>query len=119
MARPIQGGTMQFIAGASASIPVWLKIQRIGNQFTGSISSDGANWQLVGTATVDTYADVAAGLVVTSHDPTMLNTSTFDHVVLSSAPTYDGDIGDTGAAVPDVSNGKSVARRGTRADSTG
>jgi hypothetical protein len=116
MARPIQGGTMQFIAGASASFPVWLKIQRVGDQFTGSISNDGANWQPIGTATVATYVDVAAGLAVTSHDPNMLNTSTFDHVVLSSGPTYDVDIGDTGAAGSVVLTGNGFTVSGSGAD---
>jgi hypothetical protein len=49
MARPIQGGTMSFIAGSAASFPVWLKLQRGGDQFTGSLSENGVDWQVVGT----------------------------------------------------------------------
>ena len=97
MERPVVAGTMEFVAGAAASLPVWLKVQRIGDVFNGFISSDGNNWQFVGTTTVHMPTTVAASLVVTSHDPSVLNTSTFDHVVVSSAPGHDIDVGDAGA----------------------
>jgi hypothetical protein len=116
MARPIQGGTMQFIAGAAASFPVWLRIQRVGNQFSGYLSSDGADWQFIGSATVQMSVDIAAGLAVTSHDPTALNTSTFDHVRLSSAPSSDLDIGDTGAVGSALVDGGTFTVNGTGAD---
>jgi hypothetical protein len=97
MQRPVVGGEMSFVAGAAASFPVWLKVQRIGDVFTGFISDDGSNWEFVGTTTVHMPTTVAASLAVTSHDPSALNTSTFDHVVVSSAPGHDIDVGDTGA----------------------
>lgn len=98
MERPTVGGTMEFVAGAAASFPVWLKIERAGDQFTGSISEDGVDWQVVGMTTVHMPSAVAASLVVTSHDPAVLNTSTFDHVAVTNRPGHDLDVGDTGAA---------------------
>jgi hypothetical protein len=43
--------------------------------------------------------DDRGDLAVTSHDPSALNTSTFDHVTVSSGPSQDIDIGDTGADI--------------------
>ena len=96
MARPVSGGSMMFIAGASASFPVWLKLQRTGDQFTGMISQDGQTWQTVGSTTVH-MAFPLAGIAVTSHDPSQPNVSTFDHVVAASHVYTDLDIGDVGA----------------------
>ena len=90
MARLADGGTMSFLAGASTTLPVWLKLVRVGDQFTGSISSDGSAWSAVGVVTVPTAAAIPAGLAVTSHDSTLLNTSTFDNVgIQTAAPSAD------------------------------
>jgi hypothetical protein len=65
---------------------VWLKLVRYHSTVTGYISTDGSTWTMVGTATTTlgetfTWHDVvSAGLAVISHDPSVLNTSTFDHV---------------------------------------
>ena len=44
MARLADGAAMSFIGGASTTFPVWLRLVRSGDQFRGSISSDGTNW---------------------------------------------------------------------------
>jgi len=102
MARPTDGASMMFVAGSAASFPVWLKLKRSGDQFTGFVSSEGHNWQVVGMTTVVMRHDVSivAGLAVTSHDTGALNTSTFDHVlVTTSVPAYGSDdVGDVGIA---------------------
>jgi hypothetical protein len=100
MARATQGGQMQFVAGSAASFPVWLKLQRAGrDQFTASISSDGKDWQTIGSVTAALPGEVEAGLAVTSHDTGALNTSTFDHVVVASRGfSLGSDIGDVGIA---------------------
>jgi regulation of enolase protein 1 (concanavalin A-like superfamily) len=98
MARPSAGADMQFLAGASATFPVWLKLQRTGSQFTGSISSDGRLWQVVGTTTVAMPSDSLGGLAVTSHDTTSYNTSYFDHVLVASQLSNDSDVGAVGIA---------------------
>jgi regulation of enolase protein 1 (concanavalin A-like superfamily) len=100
MARATQGGQMQFVAGSAASFPVWLKLQRAGrDQFTASISSNGKDWQTVGSTTANLPGEVEAGLAVTSHDTAALNTSTFDHVLVASRGfSRDSDIGDVGIA---------------------
>ena len=43
---------MAFIAGAPATFPVWLKLERNGDDFIGLMSQDGQQWQPVGSTTV-------------------------------------------------------------------
>ena len=95
MARP-QGGSMQFLAGSASSFPVWLKLDRRGNQVTGYMSQDGADWQTVGVTTMSNVP-LWASLAVTSHDTRVLNTATFDHVVVASHfNVANDDVGDVG-----------------------
>ena len=98
MARSSNGAPMQFIAGSAASFPVWLKLERRGNQFTGLMSQDGTQWSTVGVTSVSMIAGQIAGLAVTSHDTAALNTATFDHLLVSSSFTVEEDIGDVGIA---------------------
>ena len=98
MARSSNGAPMQFIAGSAASFPVWLKLERRGSQFTGSMSQDGTQWTPVGITSLLMNRITNAGLAVTSHDTAALNTATFDHVLVASAAPIDTDIGDVGIA---------------------
>jgi hypothetical protein len=66
--------------------PVWLKLVRSSDQFSGYYSVDGTNWIQVGSAaTIEMAGSVLAGLAVTAHNYAALNTSTFTNVGLSSA----------------------------------
>ncbi len=62
--------------------PYWVKIERKGNDFSGSISPDGQTWTQLGTAQTIAMTDpVYIGLAVTSHvDAATLRTFTFDSV---------------------------------------
>jgi hypothetical protein len=86
MARLSSGASMSFIAGASASFPVWLRLTRTGNQFAGEMSPDGQSWSTVGSVTVAMYTQYQGGLAVTSHDPSVLNMAQFDHVTVVPLP---------------------------------
>ncbi len=97
MTRNAQGGSMSFIAGSAVSFPVWLKVQRTANTFTAFTSTDGSAWQFLASTDVSMPTHIIAGLAVTSHDTSALNTATFDHVAVSSALPIDSDIGDVGA----------------------
>jgi len=77
----IQAGSSNFNdGGPAATAPHWLRISRTGNSFTGSTSPDGVTWTAAGTAMISMPQTVLIGLAVTSHDITLLNTSTFDSV---------------------------------------
>lgn len=64
------------------NVPVWVKLQRAGNTFTGSASADGINWAQVSTKDIGMTGAVTAGLAVTSKKETALNTATFDSVTI-------------------------------------
>jgi regulation of enolase protein 1 (concanavalin A-like superfamily) len=108
MGRATDGASMTFLAGGTLSFPVWLKVQRTGDQFLLAASQDGTTWNLSATttATMAQSTCILGGLAVTSHDTTALNTSTFDSVFVASQAGSDTDVGQVG--VPgsvDVSNG--------------
>ena len=85
MARLADGSAMSFLGGGSTTLPVWLRLMRAGDQFTASMSEDGVGWTTIGTVNVTMPATVPGGLVVNSHDPSSLNTSTFDHVTVTAS----------------------------------
>jgi regulation of enolase protein 1 (concanavalin A-like superfamily) len=80
MTRPSTGAATTYIAGATQPVPAWLKLVRSGSTVTGSVSADGSTWTVVGSTTLSIASNALIGLVVTSHDTTQLNTSTFDTV---------------------------------------
>lgn len=69
-ARPAQGAeTTEPGWNYDLHPPLWLKLERTGDVFTGSYSEDGEAWQVLGTATVEMSEDIYVGLAVTSKDP--------------------------------------------------
>jgi regulation of enolase protein 1 (concanavalin A-like superfamily) len=46
----------------------WLRLQRVGNQFTGYAGYDGQNWQQLGTVTLAMTDPISFGMAVSSHD---------------------------------------------------
>lgn len=88
----VAGGLTKFTSRATAnaastagtevavSVPVWLKITRAGNVFTGSRSADGVTWTTMGSATIAIPSSAIVGLGVTSRANTVLQTATFDNV---------------------------------------
>ncbi len=61
-------------------MPYWVKLVRRGDQFTGYESTDGTNWVFTGSDAVSMTKDVFVGLVVSSHQGKVLNTSKLDQV---------------------------------------
>jgi hypothetical protein len=97
------GGTLQFrtrssvstndtvVTHSGISLPVWLKLDRISssNTIIASYSSDGNNWNAVGTPTVITMLNdtTQVGLTATGNSSTPANLcrATFDDVALTPA----------------------------------
>jgi hypothetical protein len=82
-ARTTTGGSMTYLANgpSGTTVPLWLRLARTNSTFTGYASTDGTNWTLITTTTVSSLpANLLAGLAVTSRNPAVLNTSTFDFV---------------------------------------
>src|ERR1051325_5389757 len=67
-ATPGSGATL------AGSFPVnfpwtWLRLQRVGNVFTGFASLDGVNWQPLGSASLSLPGTLYFGMAVTCHTP--------------------------------------------------
>src|SRR5205807_4971025 len=109
MTRPTPGAGTNWITGATQAPPTWLKLSRSGSTISAFVSADGSNWRTVGSTTLSIAANAVVGLVVTSHDTTTLNTSTFDNVSVSgsSTPVPPGP-----PATPTPANGATVASTG-------
>jgi len=91
--RPITGQpSFSAHGGDQVTPPIWVKLSRVGDTFTGYYSFDGVNWieqenwSLDGgvlafnPATIEMARDVYIGLFVTSHKSGELRTYTFDNV---------------------------------------
>ncbi|WP_269525311.1 cellulase family glycosylhydrolase [Coraliomargarita parva] len=80
-ARSSSGGetAYQFATGEA---PVWIKLELLGETVTGYISSDGASWTAVGTATVSIEVGAYLGLAVSAHDDSSLGVATLDNVTI-------------------------------------
>ncbi len=85
--RDTDGGTAVIDdTDAGLTAPYWVRLTRIGNNFTGYISPDGSTWTTLGSVTVPMNTSIYVGLAVSSHDTTALNTSTFQNVSVVPLP---------------------------------
>lgn len=82
------------------TLPYWFKLERSGNTFTGSISTDGVNWTSYASSTVSMSAKVFVGFCGVSRDSANHLTGTFDHLSISgwtAPPGTPANLGATGA----------------------
>ena len=84
--RSAADGSCSFNNDGGVTAPLWLKLVRSGANFTGSYSSDGTNWIQVGSQTVVMNGTVMAGLDVTAHNNSALNTATFTNFSVAGTP---------------------------------
>jgi glucose/arabinose dehydrogenase len=100
-----QGVIMQYSGGSKSvtsasalanfkSPNKWLKLQRSGNTFTASYSSDGTNWTQISSTSVSMGNSVTIGMFVTAKDVREYSTAAFDSVSLngSGGPANDFSI---------------------------
>lgn len=84
-------------ASPAVAPPYWVKIERLGNSFSGYLSSDGVTWTQQGeTQTIPLANPVSIGLCVTSHAAGELRTFDFDNIKTTgnvSGPWRLADIG--------------------------
>jgi hypothetical protein len=99
--RPVaDGGSSSAHDTAAGMAPgYWVRLERVGNTFTGSYSADGETWIQQGDPqTIEMTDPVLIGLFVTSHAAGELRTYTFDNVDIVgdiSAEDTSADVGDT------------------------
>jgi len=78
--RVTTGGNSTGTTVTGPAAPYWVRLVRTGNSFSGSVSTDGANWTLVGSVTINMSSNALIGLAITSHSPGVLCTGTIDSV---------------------------------------
>ena len=77
------------MSGTTVIGPVWLKLTRVDDVVTGSVSSDGDHWTTVGsTRTGVSIDDEEVGIVVTSHVRGTLNTARSARAQLKRASVF-------------------------------
>ncbi|HXD74729.1 MAG TPA: hypothetical protein VN628_13370, partial [Vicinamibacterales bacterium] len=86
MTRSTANGQTTWLASTTQTTPVWLKLTRSGSTVTGYVSVNGTTWTPVGVASLTFGPSPIGALVVTAHDVTQLNTSTFDNVSAGALP---------------------------------
>lgn len=89
--RAAIGGTTSGAPGPwGVTAPYWVRLVRTGGNVTASVSSNGTTWLQIAEYLVPT-GSMYIGLAVTSHDNSLLNTSVFDNVKVTTgtvtAPT--------------------------------
>ncbi len=121
--RSSTGGVCNYLqvpsVGTPSSVnPVWLKLVGRGAVYSGYYSQDGLSWNLVGSINV-TFSNLTyeAGLAVTSHHNSLLNTATFTNVsILYSGKLIDTDIGNPRLAGSFAASGSTYNLKGGGAD---
>jgi Cellulase (glycosyl hydrolase family 5) len=82
--RSAAGMPSQSTSGSGVA-PYWVKLVRSGNTFTGYASQGGIDWTQVGLQTIPMASDVFAGLALTAHNNTELDTATFNGESLATS----------------------------------
>src|SRR5262249_46399663 len=83
MGRPSNGAPMLFLATATVTLPVWLRLQSSGDGVRASTSQDGLTWTMLpGTISPGTGQFLEAGVAVTSHSSGQLTTAHVSHLTL-------------------------------------
>ena len=84
--RSATDGASANVAEGGGTAPVWLRLTRLDQDFTGYFSTDGSNWVEVGSAAALMNGTALAGLAVTAHNDSALNTATFTNFSAVSTP---------------------------------
>jgi hypothetical protein len=79
--KALDGESFVF-AQRAGTAPVWLRLTRVGNVFTGLTSADGVTWTRVGAVSIPMRERTLIGLAVTSHAPDTFATAVFDELVI-------------------------------------
>ncbi len=82
--RAATGASTASADGPETKPPHWLKLTRAGNLFRGYLSADGANWTAAGSVTVDLNKKISAGLALTAHNNSLLNSTLFENVSVTT-----------------------------------
>jgi hypothetical protein len=85
--RAETNGISTSTSGGAGTAPYYVRLTRTGATIAASMSSDGANWTLVGTDTIAMTPTIYVGLAVSSHVAGTLATATFTDTAVTAATT--------------------------------
>ncbi|WDE01223.1 LamG-like jellyroll fold domain-containing protein [Thalassomonas actiniarum] len=86
--RPVADERSFYFSRNAGITPVWLKLQRQGDRFTGYYSLDGSTWQLTTSQTIDMAETFYVGLAASPHVTTATNEVVFSDVALQTVEPY-------------------------------
>jgi uncharacterized repeat protein (TIGR03806 family) len=81
--RPIADNSSMSVDGPAVKRPQWLKLVRQHNHFAGYTSANGTDWEPVGQINMPMNKNLLAGLALTAHSNSVLNSTLFDSVAFS------------------------------------
>jgi hypothetical protein len=84
MQRSSAGGATAYLGGTPVSFPIWLRLVRTSNSVSAAVSSNGSQWNTIGSTTVGGTGSGLIGLPVTSQTIATLAAATFDQVVVTA-----------------------------------
>lgn len=83
-ARAATNGSLNIQNASNVNIPKWLRITKASGSFWNAYySMDGVNWMYITKQKVSMNSNVFAGLMVTSGSSILLNTATYDNLLVS------------------------------------
>ena len=83
-ARAATNGSLNIQNASNVNIPKWLRITKgSGGFWNAYYSTDGVNWMYITKQKVSMNTNVFAGLMVTSGSALLLNTATYDNLLVS------------------------------------
>jgi hypothetical protein len=83
--RTMPGGPLAYPSPATpGGTPIWFRIVRRGDMFTGLYSTDGVIWSQLSQITIAMSATLQVGIAVVSHVNGSLTTGLFDNVSLTT-----------------------------------
>ena len=81
--RSTSGGATVQVNQTGISTPEWVRLSRSNNVFTATYSANGTSWTQLGTAqTIVMTNRVLAGLAVTAHNNSLINTGAFSDLMI-------------------------------------
>ena len=83
--RPVTDKASRNTDGPSTTAPYWVRLVRAGDVFTSYVSTDGSDWKRVDSVVVPMNRTLYAGLALSAHNNSALNSTLFDHVTVTPA----------------------------------
>lgn len=107
LSRDTEGGKVSSIQPEEEfQLPYWIKLVRLGDQFTSLVSPDGVQWKTVGSVRVDlpetAYVGLAADASKGNNEIEKYNVSVFSNVVITPLPSDFPTAPENVAAMPGV-----------------